>query len=66
MDTLKMDNLSIGNTSEPTIDFQGTFVSFPGSYRIWNRLTPFFSLGGAGGEFFGPQNEGESLSFGLF
>ena len=28
---LKRDELSIGNTSEQTIDFQGTFVRFPGS-----------------------------------
>ena len=28
---LKRDELSVGNTSEPTIDFQGKFVSFPGS-----------------------------------
>ena len=34
----KMGLCSIGNTSEPTIDFQGMFASFPGStfqYTNW-------------------------------
>ena len=28
---LKRDVISVGNASDPTIDFQGTFVSFQGS-----------------------------------
>ena len=31
--SLKKGTILIGNTSEPTIDFQGTAVSFPGSNR---------------------------------
>ena len=33
--------ISIGNASEPTIDFQGTFVRFPGSVKSnkWNMQT---------------------------
>ena len=30
MSAQKRDDDSVGNTSEPTIDFQGTFVSFQG------------------------------------
>ena len=37
-------NISIGNTSEPTIDFQGTFVSFRGS--VYDPSLGFVFLGG--------------------
>ena len=44
----KKDTISVGNTSEPTIDCQGTFVSFQGSnlYRNLQHIFPglFFTI----------------------
>ena len=39
---IKVGTISMGNTSEPTIHFQGTFVSFPGStpkntHFVWTK-----------------------------
>ena len=36
----KKGTISIGNTSEPTIDFQGTFVRFPGIQCPWHHKLP--------------------------